>query len=535
MNSNKRQRHENHKEEINSNKRQHHENHKEEINSNRRQRHKDCYAKNCANEFKSKGDFNTTTNQIPCDTTEYEIALSPETAVINWYMCTGTWRLQWLMEDIQDLLKEDGKSDTQIAFDKERAQDLIQTLKSRISNEIVSPEKCKKIADSFYKAMGKGCFWGTKQSYAEKSIDANSIDAMLLGCAACGRKEYHDIGEEDNRHKFEFMGLSNNKLCIFKLDEEATKKYEDQMKVKLDLPVNNNGRLKQFQPWLTRSIYCYINPDSPDQKTYYYFHLEMIIEKNNVPITAVLCPDCASQVNNGHIPTNSIADGVDSGVPDRIGLVPLTARELYIIAKVRHYINMIKVESNSRTLKEHQQCALKGCTILFEHDAPQVIADLLSPKSMNDGIFLHLVGHKGEFDALYKKMMHSKTANVFGRKWALFQWLSVLQTTNPIYHNLGLHSFRKFKNIVDKATDVFISTALKTFDDNIMKETSQMKDMQVNHEGVNQPQDDELHSDDQSTDFAMKFCLLADQTSSAHKSTVDSSHTYFKNVAKPWE
>ena len=56
--------------------------------------------------------------------------------------------------------------------------------------------------------------------------------------------------------------------------------------------------------------------------------------------------------------------------------------------------------------------------------------------------------------------------------------------------------------------------------------------MQVNHEGVNQSQDDKLHSDDQSTDFAMKFCLLADQISYSHKSTMDSSHIYFKNLAK---
>eukprot|EP00956_Cyclotella_meneghiniana_P036937 scaffold132855_cov40-Cyclotella_meneghiniana.AAC.1 len=90
MNSNKRQRRNENKDEVNSYQRQYHENHKEEINSNirqRRQNHKDerkeCYAKNRANEFNAKGDFNTTTDEIPCDTTEYEIVLSPETAVIN--------------------------------------------------------------------------------------------------------------------------------------------------------------------------------------------------------------------------------------------------------------------------------------------------------------------------------------------------------------------------------------------------------------------------------------------------------------------
>jgi len=43
-------------------------------------------------------------SEIPCDTTEYELVLSPETGVMNWYQCVGKWHLEWLMEDIQDLL-----------------------------------------------------------------------------------------------------------------------------------------------------------------------------------------------------------------------------------------------------------------------------------------------------------------------------------------------------------------------------------------------------------------------------------------------
>lgn len=157
---------------------------------------------------------------------------------------------------------------------------------------------------------------------------------------------------------------------------------------------------------------------------------------------------------------------------------------------------------------------------MFDHDALQVVADLmLSPETMNNGIFLHLVGHDGEFDALYKKMMHSKTANVFGRRWALFQWFSVLQKINPIYHyNLHLPSFTVFKKLVKEATDLFVTKALKTFDDDIMEETSQMKDdiagvrattnpdMQVTHESTSQPQDDEMESDH--NELAMNWLIL---------------------------
>ena len=360
------------KDEINSNKQRYYQDNKDEINSNKRkfyqdkkEERKDGYAQNRAKEFDAKGNFTTTISEIPCDTTEYEIAPSPETAVINWYMCTGTWRLQWLMEDIQDLMIENGKSESQIVSDKQQANNLIKKLNKRISKELITPEKRKNVADKFYRAIGKGCSWGSKPCY-----DENSIDAKLLGCAVCGMKEYDNTGEEDKRRQFKLISLSDEKLDIFKLDKEAIEKYKKQTKMTLDLPDNDEGHLKEFRPWLVRSIYCYINPDSPNEKTYYYFHPELIMNKSSNPPTAVLCPDCALRVNNGCVPANSIADGVDFGVPSRIGLVTLTARELYIIAKVRHYINMVKVESNSRTLKEHQQSALKGCTILFEHDAP---------------------------------------------------------------------------------------------------------------------------------------------------------------------
>ena len=139
------------KDEINSNKQQYYQDNKDEINCNKQKESKDCYAQNRAKEFDVKGNFTTTIIEIPCDTTEYEIAPSPETAVINWYMCTGTWRLQWLMDDIQDLMIESGKSDSQVVSDKQQANNLIKILDKRISKELITPEKRKNIADKFYR------------------------------------------------------------------------------------------------------------------------------------------------------------------------------------------------------------------------------------------------------------------------------------------------------------------------------------------------------------------------------------------------
>ena len=96
-----------------------------------------------------------------------------------------------------------------------------------------------------------------------------------------------------------------------------------------------------------------------------------------------------------------------------------------MISYVQYYYNIIKTESNSRHLRQRQQSAIKGSSILLEQEAPQVVSNLLSPETMNSNIFLHFVGYKGEFDSLYKKTMQSNSANVFGRSWVVYQWLSV--------------------------------------------------------------------------------------------------------------
>jgi hypothetical protein len=87
--------------------------------------------------FNNKANFNTQVSEILADTTEYEISPSPETAVINWYQCVGNWRLQWLMEDIQDLRNETGKSSSQICCDKQKADILITQLQESLTQEMV--------------------------------------------------------------------------------------------------------------------------------------------------------------------------------------------------------------------------------------------------------------------------------------------------------------------------------------------------------------------------------------------------------------
>ena len=511
-----------------------HKDDKKQDDKKQQKRRHDQFNQRRKEEFENrKGNFQTKVPDIPCDTTQYELASTPETGIMNWYQCVGKWRLQWPMEDIQDLMDCKGASETKQAQNREDTKVLLNKLKVRINNEKVTPEKQNTAADNFFRAIGRGCPWGKKHQYHDQSIDA-----LLLCCASCGMKDYDDIDEFEIKRNFVFLPLKE--LGLLKLNPVDYNIRKNQMaQDPLFLPINDDGDLEAFYPWKVRSIY----PLSSEDSCYYHLHPEFVRCDSEIiggQPGAFLCPDCADCIKKGNIPANSITDAVDFGLGSRIGLTNPSVRELHIIAYVRYYYNIIKIESNSRRLREHQQSAIKGSSILFEQDAPQVVSNLLSLESMNSNVFLHFVGHKGEFDALYKKTMQSKTADVFGRSWVIYQWLSVLHVINPIYQNLQLPSFFVLKDMMDSATKQFLSQSLNTFDDKTMDTTDQMKDdiagvrattnaaMQASHEPDNRD-DTNL---DVGTEFALKHCLLTNSNKTAHNSSTDSTQAYLLNAAK---
>ena len=123
-----------------------------------------------------------------------------------------------------------------------------------------------------------------------------------------------------------------------------------------------------------------------------------------------------------------------------------------------------------------------------------------------------------------KKTKQSKSANVFGRSWVVYQWLSVKYIIDPNYNNLLLPSFLEFRNLLDSATKTFMSENLKTFDDKNMDMNYNIKDdiasiratinssMQINHYN-------EVNND-VSTKFELKHCYLA----SSNKNTLQYKH-----------
>ena len=221
-----------------------HKDDKKQNDKKEQKRRHDQFNQRRKEEFENrKGNFQTKVPDIPCDTTQYELASTPETGIMNWYQCVGKWRLQWPMEDIQDLMDCEGASETKQAQNREDTKVLLNKLKVRINNEKVTPEKQNTAADNFFRAIGRGCPWGKKHQYHDQSIDA-----LLLCCASCGMKDYDDIDEFEIKRNFVFLPLKE--LGLLKLNPVDYNIRKNQMaQDPLFLPINDDGDLEAFYPW----------------------------------------------------------------------------------------------------------------------------------------------------------------------------------------------------------------------------------------------------------------------------------------------
>ena len=398
----------------------------------------------------------------------------------------------------------------------------IQEVKVTIRSQKLTAERKSELMSKFYKAQGIGLPWGETQCFT-----AESIDAPLVSCSCCGIR---NMDTTESRRSYKEVDLSkDNVQCMLKLkdgddniktgtdgevDDEGNddevrlglgwtlQRHRLAMKMKpLSIPCNEHGDTKEVETWRLKSVWPAKKPEElvadkyklPDYMfdeegipVYYHLHPEFVREdvcpgeKNRY--YAMICSDCEKVIESGGTPElpyprRSVAAGVDFGDANRIGLEPLTERERQMISKNRHYLLVIKIESNTADgrVRERGQSAVKGCGIYFNHDSPHVVSDLLSQESLNGDVTLQFVGPEGEYDALAAKVMGS--ANVEGRAWVIHQWLQVLHEVNEHYiHDDALPEFNEVKAKVKAANEALVKDAGHIDDKNVLRETEIAKD-----------------------------------------------------------
>ena len=391
-------------------------------------------------------------------------------------------------------------------------------IRQLLKSQFVKPGKQRELGQKFLKAQGRGTVsWGEAKVHSD--TDLTSIDAPLLTCASCGFRRLHSSlpsGGDDGCFKVENKDVKL--LHWAELDDAQRSEHRERMaKPPLSLPVNDKGGqddFKDFETWRAYSRWpdkkpheltndatypdwmFYKNSNGETDRSnpkYFHLHPELVEEfagdDGRRDFRARLCRSCYkfSPDGKGKAPVRSVASGVDFGSPNRVGLVRLTPRERQVISPVRHYHCDVIIESNTGRQRELSHSALKGHSVLFDHDCPRVVKKLLSEEYINDSIEIHFVGPDGEYDHLAKKALGS--AHVSARPFAVYQWLSVLREVNVMYSDVDAlpkfdvstrrmsPSFEEATELIDKCNKSLVDNATKiATDEKTVKETSVARD-----------------------------------------------------------
>jgi len=446
----------------------------------------------------------------------------------------------------------------------------------------LTPSREKTLANKYYKSQGIGLEWAPSEmrcgKYETLSKEKGRVSAPLLTCACCGVR---NLMIDDNPCTYYTkVDLQNQNLQkVLRLGDECTstsfpneipkptqESHRSVMENRpISIPYNDAGETKEVELWKLCSVWPALKPDelieqreslpdylfstrkvdgvAIDEPIYYHLHPEFVDEEINKDskksYTFTICLECKKSIDAGEVPRNSLAAGIDFGDANRIGLEPLTDRERQIISKVRHYLLVIKIESNidyNRT-KEKGQSAVKGCGIYFDDDSSRVVSDLLSQDGINGDVSLQFVGPDGEYDSLAKKVLGS--ANVHGRAWVIYQWLKVLREVNCHYQYDGeLPNFEEVKAELKKANDALVDNAEHVNDECVLRDTEINKD-DARHIRTSGGEDKEMQMeiDDEgvretngTNDFSLKCSLITSSTKSAKALDTDTDLDYLKSA-----
>lgn len=143
---------------------------------------------------------------------------------------------------------------------------------------------------------------------------------------------------------------------------------------------------------------------------------------------ARVCRKCHTAfVKEKRVPAMSLADGVNLGNPQRIGLEPLNMIERTLIAQMRTDLQIVKCNAPDKYTRADSsyQSGLRGHVITFPHDGPEVLADSLpNIKGAMESIKVVFVGPDNMEERFRKSVLASGRFRVDVDK--VYKWLEAL-------------------------------------------------------------------------------------------------------------
>ena len=445
-----------------------------------------------------------------------------------------------------------------------------------LESQLVTPQERKNLLSKYYKDQGLGLPWGDKQCFTNADNAQVTIDAPLSTCSVCGLRSLHTdtskrtYEEVDVKYLIDKLRLRegnededvdtngdtdaaddedlDDKCVLTGPRSLRTQGYHRRLMERepLCIPCNDNGDTKEVELWRLRSVWPAKKPEELEEEkeklpdymfddegnpVFCHLHPEFVREDlspgEENRYWAMVCSHCKKSLDEKKSPWRSLVSGIDFGVANRIGLEPLTERERQMVSKIRHFLYIIKIESNTADgrVKERGQSALKGCGIYFNDDSVRVVSDLLSQESINGDVYLNFVGPEGEYDALAAKVIGS--ANVEGRAWVIYQWLKVLGEVNCHYqYDDELPEYDQVKAKLKAANEALVKDATCVDDEGVARRTRIDQD-DVRMVRTRSRSRGGTDTNDEGNDFPFRCSLLA-----SNKTGTDVDREYLESAAE---
>ena len=235
----------------------------------------------------------------------------------------------------------------------------------------------------------------------------------ILACASCG------VRDKISESEVEDMMYDLNALTYLVLsEEEMEERQEQKQRQPMRLQLKQLGRPEPVHAWKLRSVY-------EDERTgdCYHLHPELVDDAKSSS-RAFICNGCAEYISAKECPPFSLKKGVDFGDPERLGLPIPNDLERHMIATVRLYLKVVKVNETKDSSATRK--SVSGHGIAFNQDSPEVVANQLffDMDRLKRCIKICLVGPDGELDRLAQRVLDNP--NITGRGYVVHAWLSVL-------------------------------------------------------------------------------------------------------------
>ena len=298
----------------------------------------------------------------------------------------------------------------------------------------------------------------------------------IRSCGACGLKDWTPK---------DYKQYPVSQLTLLKLKPTEMDRWNDEKNADpLQIPTDRVGVWRSVHLSRLRSIY-----ESEDGA--YHLHPELVDEEGRV----FLCKECSAKIGNGVIPELSLANGIEFGFFHRLGLTMPNFMEQMIIARVRLYRKVIKVQKRNHGSNEGGHSSLRSHCIVFGHDAPMVASGAVNPHDLKDVLTLHLMGvNRDEVDRLMIQTTGSSV--LIARPFVIYQWLLVLKECNDRYEGINLEDYEHFEETISTVNSHLHDNVIETRDDQAMRRDEiitddiaavRIQDHEIPREPVNEP------------------------------------------------